>query len=159
MLRIIPVKIGPSSLAKLVNITIITRLCMIRKKHLITIFGWGYEPIYNWRAPSCSHNYHFMRKWMEMRWWWKKVARVWKPSSHVHSFPPSAPVSKKQSGFCPKSTPSQPWGFGGWQGHQGLLGSVVIQRRRGWSSLCFFCWHYMSIFIIIMYFWYYNVLY
>ena len=24
---------------------------------LISIFGWGYKPTYNWRAPSCSVSY------------------------------------------------------------------------------------------------------
>jgi hypothetical protein len=23
---------------------------------LITIFGWGYKPTYNWRAPSCIYD-------------------------------------------------------------------------------------------------------
>ena len=31
--------------------------------------------------------------------------------------------------------------------------------EAGHPYVFFFCWHYMSIFIIIMYFWYYNVLY
>ena len=22
----------------------------------MTIFGWGYKPTYNWRAPSCIHD-------------------------------------------------------------------------------------------------------
>ena len=39
---------GPSSLAKLVNITIITI-----GYTQITIFRWGYKPTYNWGAPSC----------------------------------------------------------------------------------------------------------
>ena len=40
---------GPSSLAKLVQTTIITVVYDTQ----ITIFRWGYNPAYNWRAPSC----------------------------------------------------------------------------------------------------------
>jgi len=44
---------GPSSLAKLVQITIIT----IVYDTQITIFRWVYKPTYNWGAPSCIYIY------------------------------------------------------------------------------------------------------
>ena len=42
---------GAPWLAKLVQITIITIVCMI----LITTFRLGCKPTYNWGAPSCGH--------------------------------------------------------------------------------------------------------
>ena len=46
-----PIVTITSSLAKLVQITIITMLWVYDTQ--IAIFTWGYKPTYNWGAPSC----------------------------------------------------------------------------------------------------------
>ena len=46
---------GPSSLAKLVQKTIIT----IVHDTQITIFRWVYKPTYNWGAPSCIYIWRY----------------------------------------------------------------------------------------------------
>ena len=55
---------GPSSLAKLVQITIIT----IVYDTQITIFRWVYKPTYNWGAPSCIYIYMCVKIYIIHSW-------------------------------------------------------------------------------------------